>query len=228
MIPPLLPPAFRPTRPGPARRAAPGLGFVPPDAEPAPLAPPGPARLAAPPNIDRVLAALAAEADTLRHAQAVAGLADQTLDASGRHARAAADLAQQLLRPAELAADQVLELRGRLADHHLALARLTSAAAYRGVPLFDGQCRLRVGGGRLDLPDLVRSAPTLHALATLRGEVHRFRQHVVAPRLDRVEAALQRTAQTQAMYLETATAVSPATLGGYRDLAVGSLVDLRA
>ena len=189
---------------------------------------PAPPKLTAPPNLARVLAALEAEAQTLRHAEAAAGLADQTLDMSGRHARAAADLATRLLRPAELTADQVVQLRDQLADHHLAVARITSAAAYRGVPLFDGQYRLRVGGGKLDLPNLARSAPTLHALDTLRGDVQHFRQNVVAQRLHSVEAALQRTAQTRAMYLETSTAVSAATLRGYRGLAVGSLLDVRA
>ena len=188
----------------------------------------GGARITSPPNIAVVIAALEAEADTLRHADAAADAADRALIGVAGHTDAAATLAQRLGRPDGLAAGQVLELSHRLKEHRLAVARLASAAAYRGVPLFDGRYRLRVGGGKLELPDLVRSLPTQHALATLRGEVNQFRHRFINDRLTVVQATLQRTAQTRTMLLETPTAVSAATLTAYPALAVGNLLDLRA
>lgn len=175
-----------------------------------------------------MIAALEAEADTLRHADAAAGTAASTLAEADDHTRVAAELAGRLLRRTDLTGRQIHRLKHELADHHLAVARLTSAAAYRGVPLFHGQYRLRVAGGKLHLPDLVRSAPTQHALANLRDQVHDFQHRVVADRLHVVQATLQRTAQTRAMLLPTSTAVSPATLRGYPALAVGHLLDIRA
>ncbi|MEO1237211.1 MAG: hypothetical protein AAFX76_10520 [Planctomycetota bacterium] len=138
----------------------------------------GPAQIVSTQTLRAVLESLDAEAAVLRRAGAVA----RTADAS--------------LAEAETLLHRLTDPRN---NPRAAVTRVVSAAAFDGVPLFDGRYSLRVGGGQLSLPDLVTSAPTRRALAALRGEIDAFRTDVVETRLGVVEATIQNANQTGSM-----------------------------
>lgn len=163
----------------------------------------GPAALISSENLRAVLAALEAEAYTLRRADAVAATADGVLAEASGLLIDNQGLEVQLANTAGLAAGEAEVLAYQVTANRQAVARLTGNAAFNGVPLFDGSMRLRVGGGQLDLPAIAGSVPTQQALATLRGQIGAFQGNVIAGRLRVVEATLESTAQTQSMIRDT-------------------------
>lgn len=203
----------------------------------------GPAAMISSENLSAVLEALEAEAYTLRRVDTVANTADGYLAAAADLLTDNAGLELQLANTAGLAPGEAEALRSRVAANRQSAARITSTAAFAGVPLFDGAFTLRVGGGRLELPDLATSAPTRNALATLRGEIGAFQKNIVGSRLRVVEATLLSAAQTRSMIRDTDFAQQTAELLRARTLAatglaaadlaltppdVGSLVDVSA
>lgn len=163
----------------------------------------GPAMLISSKNLRAVLAALEAEATTLRRADAVAGAADGVLAEASNLLIDNQGLEVQLANTAGLAAGEAEVLTSQVTANRQAVARLTGNAAFNGVALFDGSMRLRVGGGQLDLPAIAGSVPTQQALATLRGQIGAFQSNVISGRLSVVEATLESTAQTQSMIRDT-------------------------
>ncbi|MEM8738517.1 MAG: hypothetical protein AAGG38_08585 [Planctomycetota bacterium] len=175
------------------------------------------------------MTALDAEANTLRRAQAAVRTADRHLVETSDLLADAAALRAQLDRRSRAASDVLL---ARLMNTRAAITRITTTAAFQGVPLFDGRYSLRVGGGRLELPDLVHSAPTRAALALLRGELEDFDAGIVSPRLQVVQDTLRSTATAGPLICdagrarETAALLRTQTLGP--GLAAGALVDVTA
>ena len=183
----------------------------------------GPAALISSETLRAVMAALEAEALTLRRADAVANTADGVLaEASGLLVDNRA-LEVQLANTAGLSAGEAQALSSQITANNQAVARLTDTAAFNGVPLFDGTLRLRVGGGELDLPALAGSVPTQQALAALRGEIGAFQSNVIAGRLGVVEASLESAAQTQSMVRDTDFAAQTAELARAQTLADAAL-----
>lgn len=154
-------------------------------------------------NLRAVMAALEAEAYTLRRADAVATAADGYLAEASTLLIDNQALDVQLANTAGLAPGEADALRMQATANEQAVARITGNAAFNGVPLFDGSLNLRVGGGQLTLPDLAGSVPTQEALAALRGTIGAFQKNVVGGRLGVVEATLESTAQTQSMIRDT-------------------------
>ncbi|MEM9881798.1 MAG: hypothetical protein AAF800_02635 [Planctomycetota bacterium] len=115
-------------------------------------------------SLGSVVAALHAEAATLRRADTAAAAAEGVLT----------EAAHRLADP---------QRRG---EAH----RLTRDAAHADVPLFDGRFALHVAGSTLRLPDFTTEPPTPPGVAAARGRVDTFRTRVVAPRLGVVEATL--------------------------------------
>lgn len=183
----------------------------------------GPAALISSENLSAVLKALEAEAYTLRRVDRVASTADGYLASAGDLLTDNAQLEAQLANTAGLAPGEAEALRSQIAANQQSAARITSTAAFAGVPLFDGSMTLQVGGGRLELPDLASSAPTRQALATLRGQVGAFQKNVVGSRLEVVEATLVSTAQTRSMIRDTDFARQTAELSRAQTLASTSL-----
>ncbi|MEM1108043.1 MAG: flagellin [Planctomycetota bacterium] len=174
-------------------------------------------------NLRAVLASLEAEADTLRRADAVANTAEGALATASDLLIDNAGLEVRLANTAGLAPGEAEALRIQFAANQQAATRITGNAAFAGVPLFDGNFSLQVGGGRLELPDLVTSAPTQQALATLRGEIGAFQTNIVGSRLQIVEATILSTAQTQSMIRDTDFAQATAELVRNETLTQASL-----
>lgn len=154
-------------------------------------------------NLSAVLEALEAEAYTLRRVDTIASTADGYLSVASDLLNDNAGLAVQLANTTGLAPGEADALRNQFTTNRQSVARLTSTAAFAGVPLFDGRYSLQVGGGKLQLPDLVSSDPTRQALAVLRGEVGAFQKNIVSDRLQVVEATILSAAQTRSMIRDT-------------------------
>lgn len=104
----------------------------------------GPAALISSENLRAVLAALEAEAYALQRADAVASTADGALAQASALLTDNAGLEVQLANTAGLAPGEADVLRAQTQSNQQAIARITHAAAFNGVPLFDGSFKLRV------------------------------------------------------------------------------------
>lgn len=203
-----------------------------------------PAGLISAENLSAVLEALESEAYVLRRVETIAHTADGYLAVASDLLDDNESIVIQLTNPTMRASGQARMLRDQAAANRQAVARITSTAAFAGVKLFDGRYTLRVGGGRLDLPNLTNAPPTLHALAALREQVHAFKNDVVARRLEVVQATIMSTAQTRSMIRDTdfvrytaqpthAPMLSDATIAAIAGPAtsppgVGGILDVRA
>ena len=169
-------------------------------------------------NLSAVIEALESEAYVLRRADAVANTAGAVLSSADDRLTENDELAQQFFQGPPLDPELISEMRLRVRDNRAAVVRMIRSAAFSGTPLFDGKMSLRVGGGQLQLPDLTRSLPTLTALRILQNQVQDFQQHVVAGRLQVVEATLLSTAQTRSMTLDDQGATEAARSARTRTL----------
>jgi hypothetical protein len=157
-------------------------------------------------NLSAVIEALESEAYALRRAGTVASTAQAVLIQADDRLSEGVELAERLAGRTSMDDQQFHKLHRQVRDGRAAVVRLTRNAAFAGVPLFDGRYRLQVGGGKLELPDLRHSVPTLAALRILRSQVETFRASVIDPRLAVVEATLVSTAQTRSMVSDQASA----------------------
>ena len=157
----------------------------------------------------RVLLALETEAFALRRAETAASLADSVLTVAeslleeNPGSPGAKTIPGAGLIPGAGAgepADPKLQAQVRL---------LLERATFDGRPMFDGGFSLRVGGGRLDLPDLAASPPSREALALAHRGVVEFKTDTLADRLAVVEAAIHTTSLTRPIIEQETPTPSP-------------------
>lgn len=200
-----------------------------------------PAGLISSEQLSRVLTLLEEEAFTLRRADDIAQTADGYLATASDLMAQNNGLEVQLANTAGLSAAEVKALQSQVTTNQQTIAHVTSAAAFNGVPLFDGQFSITVGGGSLSLPDLVSSAPTQAALSALRGQIGAYQKHVIGSRLNVVETTIQNTLQARGLIRDTDYAAETAALLRDQTLAsaniavarrntdaMGSIIDLLA
>ena len=143
-----------------------------------------------------VLTALEAEAYVLRRAQTVVGLADGLL----QHCENALRL--------DASDPDDSSAYGPPVDPQ----RLVAEATFDGRPLFDGRYALHVGGGRLDLPDLISRPATLDRVVPARRALSAFGENPIAERLEVVEATIRTTTLTRPLIADAAEAQHTADL----------------
>lgn len=171
-----------------------------------------PAGLISSEQLSRVLTLLEAEAFTLRRADEVTRTADGYLATASDLLSENAALEVRLANTAGLSSPEAKALQSQVTTNQQAVAHVTSAAAFNGVPLFDGEFSINVGGGSLSLPDLVSSVPTQAALATLRGQIGAYQKHVIGSRLNVVETTIENTLQARSLIRDTDYAAETAAL----------------